>query len=73
MGRIVPNLSGITTSGALITKVEADAKYLIKAGDTMTGSLAFATSNIGIVRKDGSGASWRDGAAIDGAITTTQI
>ena len=28
MGRIVPNLSGITTSGALITKVEAYAKYL---------------------------------------------
>ena len=72
MGRIVPNLSGITTGGASYTKTETDAKYLIKAGDTMTGSLAFATASIGIERKSPDGSTWQERVNDNGALTNTK-
>ena len=76
MGRIVPNLGGTTTGGASYTKTEVDAKlsgYVAKGGDTMSGNLTFAASNIGAVHKDSGGVNWRYGVNPDGAHTTTSI
>ena len=76
MGRIVPNLSGGSSSGSAYTKAEVDTKltgYVAKSGDTMSGNLVFTASNIGAVHKDSGGVNWRYGVNPDGAHTTTSI
>lgn len=69
--RVVPNPNGIT-GGASYTKVETDAKYVAKAGDTMTGSLAFATASIGIERKSPDGSTWEEHVNDNGDLINTK-
>lgn len=73
MGRYVPNI-GCTSgsSGGSMTQADADNRYVQKAGDTMSGHLAFATTGVGVQRKSPDGSTWTDSVANDGALTTTK-
>ena len=76
MYRVIPNACGSGGSSATYTKTEVDAKlsgYVAKGGDTMSGNLTFAATNIGAVHKDSGGVNWRYGVNPDGAHTTTSI
>ena len=55
-----------------MTQADADARYVQKAGDTMSGHLAFATTGVGVQRKSPDGSTWTDSVANDGALTTTK-
>ena len=79
MGRVVPNLgtsTGGTVPSSVYTKAQVDALVnakVSKTGDTMSGNLLFATSNIGVVHKDTGGTDWRSGVNSDGSHQTTSI
>ena len=79
MSRVVPNLgtgTGGTTPSSVYTKTQVDALVnakVSKTGDTMSGNLLFATSNIGVVHKDTGGTDWRSGVNSDGSHQTTSI
>lgn len=54
-----------TSSGAV------SGDFVLKAGDTMTGSLTFSSSTIGPILTDSAGCTWLMTAATSGNLVTT--
>ena len=79
MSRVVPSVStggGGSIPSSVYSKAQVDALVnakVSKTGDTMSGNLLFATSNIGVVHKDTGGTDWRSGVNSDGSHQTTSI
>ena len=79
MSRVVPSVStggGGSIPNSVYSKAQVDALVnakVSKTGDTMSGNLLFATSNIGVVHKDTGGTDWRSGVNSDGSHQTTSI